>query len=65
MATFKINYIPMKRLPTIPIRLGGLLLPWVFAGMIGAPVMAQQPYYEWRIGGGVGTMAYYGDLSYR
>ncbi len=55
----------MKRLPTVSIRLSRLLLTLVFVGMIGAPVLAQQPYYDWKIGGGVGTMAYYGDLSYR
>jgi len=37
----------------------------VFGCLLSIAARAQQPYYEWRIGGGVGVMAYDGDVSYR
>ncbi|MBC7919947.1 MAG: hypothetical protein H7Z75_02555, partial [Ferruginibacter sp.] len=36
-----------------------------FLVLLSFAAHAQQPYYDWRIGGGVGLMAYQGDLSYR
>ena len=43
----------------------GLVLGWGVLLLLSTAARAQQPYYQWRLGGGVGTMAYYGDLSYR
>jgi outer membrane protein OmpA-like peptidoglycan-associated protein len=36
-----------------------------FGCLLSVGALAQQPYYEWRIGGGIGVMAYHGDVSYR
>jgi outer membrane protein OmpA-like peptidoglycan-associated protein len=33
--------------------------------LLNLSARAQQPYYEWRVGGGVGVMGYHGDVSYR
>lgn len=37
----------------------------VFGCLLTVGARAQQPYYEWRLGGGIGVMAYDGDVSYR